>query len=71
MTHDMDMFTLLLIFFGGLLGLFLFGRLLGHIIGLDKFFKETDKTETAVRSGKRRKKKSMKKEKRFDHVLST
>lgn len=31
---------LLLVFLGGLLLIFLTGRLIGHIIGLDKYFKD-------------------------------
>jgi hypothetical protein len=48
---------LILLFFGGLLILFMTGRLLGYIIGLDKFFRndETEKSQAHDSSKKKRK----------------
>jgi hypothetical protein len=48
---------LILLFFGGLLMLFMTGRLLGYIIGLDKYFRndEPEKSQSHESSLKKRK----------------
>ncbi|HEX2969371.1 MAG TPA: hypothetical protein VHO46_09705 [Bacteroidales bacterium] len=49
---------LLLLFFGGLLIIFMTGRLLGYFIGLDKYFRtdEPEKSQTLDSTKKKRRK---------------
>ncbi|HLP74835.1 MAG TPA: hypothetical protein VK155_18160 [Bacteroidales bacterium] len=55
---------LLLVFFGGLLLFFLIGRLLGHIIGLDKYFPKDESPDTSGHNkSERRKKRKVKNKK--------
>lgn len=61
------MIPLLLVFFGGLLLLFLTGRLIGHIIGLDKYFSNDGGPASSVSHKTRSKKKEKVKAKRASH----